>query len=92
MAWNGNETLSSICSNFSTVTLHKTKTLLHILDNYPMKLVESGQSIIMNEHKTKDCAGLSPYQTSMFALLSAHLKTAEFHNHSLLLTMVIDSY
>ena len=84
MAWNGNETLSSLCSIFSTVTLHKTKTFLHILDNYPMKLFESGQSIIMNEHKTKDCAGLSPYQTSMFALLSAHLKTAEFHNHSLL--------
>ena len=53
--------LLSLCSIFSTVTLHKTKTFLHMLDNDPMKLFGSGQSIIMNEHKTKDCAELSPY-------------------------------
>ena len=75
------------CSRYSTVTLHKTKTFLNILDNHPMKSFESGQSSLMNEHKTKDCAGLRPYSTSMFAPLSAPLKTAELHDHSPLLTM-----
>ena len=77
----------SFCSLFSTVTLHKTKTFLHILDNEPMKTFGSGQSSILNEHKTKDCAGLWPFSTSRFNLLSAPLKFAEFHNHSPLLTM-----
>ena len=62
--------LLSLCSLLSTMTLHRTKTFLHILDHDPKKLFGSGQSIIMNEHKTKDCAGLSPYLTSMFATLS----------------------
>ena len=33
------------------------------------------------EHKTKYCAGLWAYSTLVFALLSAYLKFAEFHNH-----------
>ena len=44
---------------FSTVTPHKTKTFLHTLDNEPMKTFGAGQSSIMSEHKTKDCAGTS---------------------------------
>ena len=48
----------SFCSLFSTVTLHKTKIFLHILGNEPMKTFGSGQLSIMNEHETKDCAGL----------------------------------
>jgi len=54
-----------------------------ILYNEPMKTLGSGQSSTMNEHKTKDCAGLRPSSISMFALLSAPLKFAEIHNHSL---------
>ena len=34
----------SFCSLFSTVTLHKTKTFLHILDNESTKTFGSGQS------------------------------------------------
>ena len=71
------------CSLYSTVTLHKTKTFLNILDNHPMKSFESGQSSLMNEHKTKDCAGLRPYSTSMLTLFSVLLKFAELHSHSL---------
>ena len=70
----------SFCSLFSTVSLNKTNTFLHILNNEPVEMFGSGQSSIMNEHKTKDCAGLRPYSTSMFALLSAPLKFAEFHS------------
>ena len=73
----------SFCSLFSTVTRHKTKTFLQIQDNEPMKTFGSGQSSIMNELKTKDCAGLRSYSTSLSALWSVHLKFAEFHNHSL---------
>ena len=62
----------SLWSLFSTVTLQKTKTFLHILGNEPMKTFGSCQSSIMKEHKTKDCA--------------APLKFAKFHNHSPLLT------
>ena len=58
-------------SLFSTVTLHKTKTFLHILDNGPMKTFGCGHSSITSSHETKDCAGLRSYSTSMFALLSA---------------------
>lgn len=72
----------SFCALFSTVTLHQTKTFLHILDNDSMKTFGSGQSSILNKHKTKNCAEL------MFASLSAPLKIAEFHNHSPILTMV----
>ena len=75
----------TLCSLFSTVTLHKTRTFLHILDNEPLKMFGSGQSSIMIEHKTKDFAGLRPYSSSMFTPLLAPFKTAEFHNHSLLL-------
>ena len=57
--------------------------VIHILYNEPMKTLGSGQSSTMNEHKTKDCAGLRPSSTSMLALLSAPLKFAEFHNYSL---------
>ena len=76
----------SFCSLFSTVTLHKTKTFLHVLGNEPMKTFGSCQSSIMNERKTKDCAGLRPYSTPRCAPLSAPLKFADFHNHSPLLT------
>ena len=51
-----------------------------------MKTFGSCESSIINEHKTKDCAGLRLYSRSMRALLEAHLKFAEFHNHSPLLT------
>ena len=78
----------SFCSLFSAVTLHKTKTFLHILDNEPMKTFGSGLSSIMNEHKAKNREGLRPYSTSTFAPLPAPLKFTEFHNHSLLLTMI----
>ena len=78
----------SFCSPFSTVTLHKTKTFLHILDNEPMKTFGSGQSSMIKEPKTKDCAGLRPFSTSRFAPLSDPLKFAEFHNHSPLLTVI----
>ena len=61
--------------------------LLRKVPNEPMKTFVSGQSSIMSEHKTKDCAGLWPFSTSRFAPLSARLKFAEFHNHSPLLTM-----
>ena len=47
-----------------------------------MKTLGSGHSSIMNEHKTKYCAGLRPSSTSMFALSPAPLKFAEAHNHS----------
>ena len=47
----------SFCSVFSTVTLHKTKTFFRILDNNPMKTFGSGQSSIMNAHKTKIVQG-----------------------------------
>ena len=60
----------SFCALFSTVTLHQTKTFLHILDNDSMKTFGSGQSSILNKHKTKTCAEL------MFASLSAPLKIA----------------
>ena len=59
----------SFCSLFSTVTLHKTKTFLHILDNEPMKTFGSGQSSIVNVHKTKEFAGLKPYSASRCASL-----------------------
>ena len=78
-----NPIVLSFCSLFSTVTLHKTKTFLHTLDNEPMKTFGSGQSSIMSEQKTKDCVGLRPLPTSMFVLLSIPLKFAELHNHSL---------
>ena len=79
----------SFSSLFFTVTLHKTKTFLHILGNEPTKTFGSGQSSRMrNEHKTKDCAGLRPYSTSRCAPLSAPLKFAELHSHSPLLAMV----
>ena len=61
--------------------------LLRKVPNEPMKTFVSGQSSIMSEHKTKDCAGLWPLSTSRFAPLSARLKFAEIHNHSPLLTM-----
>ena len=77
----------SFCSLFSTETGHQTKTFLHILDNDPMKRFGSGQSSIMNEHKTQDYVGLRPHSRPMFAPLSAPLKIAEFHYHSPLLTM-----
>jgi len=77
----------SFCSLFSTETGHQTKTFMHILDNDPMKKFGSGQSGIMNEHKTQDCVGLRPHSTPTFAPLSAPLKIAEFHYHSPLLTM-----
>ena len=84
IGWNGYETIAlSFCSLFSTVSLNKTNTFLHILNNEPVEMFGSGQSSIMNEHKTKDCVGLRSYSTSMFALLSASLKLAEFCNHSL---------
>ena len=51
------------------MTLHKTKTFLHILDNEPMKTFGSGQSSIVNVHKIKDCAGLKPNSTSKCAPL-----------------------
>ena len=73
----------SFCSFFSTVTLNKTNTFLHIFNNEPVEMFGYGQSSMMNEHKTKDCAGLRSYATSMFALLSAPLKFVEFCNHSL---------
>ena len=52
-----------------------------------MKTFESGQSSILNEHKTKDCVGWWPFSTPRFAPSSAPLKFAEFCNHSPLLTM-----
>ena len=52
-----------------------------------MKRFGSGQSSIMNEHKTQDCVGLRPHSTPMFAPLSAPLNIAEFHYHSPPLTM-----
>ena len=73
---------------FLTVTLHKTKPFLHILEKKPMKTFGSCESSIINEHKTKDCPGLRPYSTSMFALLEAPLKFAEFHNRCPLLIML----
>lgn len=51
-----------------------------------MKTFGSCESSIINKHKAKDFAGLRLYSRSMLALLEAHLKFAEFHNHSLLLT------
>ena len=42
----------------------QNKTFLHILDNEPLKTFGSGQSSIMSEHKTKDCAVESLYSTS----------------------------
>ena len=57
--------LISFCSLFSTVNPHKTKTFLHILDNEPMKTFGSGQSSIMSEHKTKDCAGSSQHECGL---------------------------
>ena len=51
-----------------------------------MKTFGSCESSIINEHKTKDCAGLRLHSRSMLALLEAHLKFAEFHNHFPLLT------
>ena len=42
----------------------------------------SGESSIMSEHKTKDCAGWRPYSTLTFALFSAPSKFAEFLDHS----------
>ena len=71
------------CSLFSTVSQREIKTFMHILDNEALKTFRSGQSSIMNEHKTKNCAALRRYSTSMFALLSAPLKFAEFDNHCL---------
>jgi len=82
-------------SLFSTMTLHKTRTFLHILDDEPMKTFGSGQSCIIIEHKTKDFAGLRPYSSSMFAPLLVPFKTAEFHNHSLLLivfSLILNAY
>ena len=58
------------------------------MDNGPMKTFGSGQSSIINEHKTKDCAAL---RSSRCAPLSAPLKFAEFHNLSPLLTMILTS-
>ena len=75
----------TFCSLFSTVTLHKIRTFLHILDDGPMKTFSSGQSSIMIGHKIKDFAGLRHYSSSMFTPLLTLFKTAEFHNHSLLL-------
>ena len=51
-----------------------------------MKTFGSCESSIINEHKTNDCAGLRLHSRSMLALLEAHLKFAEFYNHSPLLT------
>jgi len=53
-----------------------------------MKTFVSGQSRIMNEHITKDCAELWPISTSICAPFSAPLKFAEFLNHSPLCTML----
>ena len=75
--------LSFCLHSFSViVTLHKTKTFLHILNIEPMKMFGSGESSIISEHKTKDYAGLRPYSTLTFALLSAPSKFAEFLDHS----------
>ena len=52
----------------------RTKRFPYILDNEPLNTFGSGQLSIINEHKTKDCTGLRPYSTSMFALFSAPLK------------------
>ena len=64
------------------MTLDKAK------DIEPMKTFLSGQSSIMNEHKTKDWAELWPISTSVCAPFSAPLKFAEFHNHSPLCNML----
>ena len=68
---------------FSTVTQHKTKTFPYALDNEPMKTFGCRQLSITSAHGRKECAGLRPYSTSMFALFSVLLKFAELHNHSL---------
>lgn len=79
----------TFCSLFSTVTLHKIRTFLHILDDEPMKTFGSGQSSIIIEHKIKDFAGLRPYLSSMFT----PLKIAEFHNCSpLLISFILNAY
>ena len=64
----------TFCSVFSTVTLHKIRTFLHILDDEPMKTFSSGQSSITIEHKIKDFAGLRPYLSSMFTPLLVPFK------------------
>ena len=64
------------------MTLHKTKAFLLTLDNEPMKKFLSGQSGIMNEHKTEDLPGLRSKSTSGFGALSAPLKFSKFFNHS----------
>ena len=76
-----------VCLFFSTLTMYKTKALLYILEKKPRKTFGSGQSSIMIEHQTKNCAGLWPISTSRFPPLSAPLMFSEFHNHSPLLTM-----
>ena len=43
----------------------------------------SGQSSILSEHKTKDCAGLRPYATPTFALLSVLWSLPSFTTISL---------
>ena len=48
--------------------MHKTKTILHILDNEQMKPFGSGQSSMISEHKTKDFAGSRPYQQQCLLL------------------------
>ena len=67
---------------FSTVTPHKTNIFPHILDNAQWKrlgLVNQAKRVSI---KQNICAGLRHCSTSMPALFSA-----EFHNHSPLLTM-----
>lgn len=58
----------SFLSLFSTVTMHKTKAFLHMLDIEPKKTFGFGQSSIMSESRAKDCVALRPYPTSMFDL------------------------
>lgn len=65
-------------SVLSFCSLFKTKISLHILDKGPMKTFGPGQSSKMSEHKTKQFARLRPDSTSIFALLSAPLKFAEY--------------
>ena len=54
-----------------------------------MKTFGCGPSSITSEHKTKDCAGLRAYSTSLFALLQAPLKFTEFHNHEHMIQCLI---
>ena len=78
----------SFCSHFSTVTLNKKKIFLHILDDEPMKTFGSGQSSIMNEHNTKDSAGLRPNSKSINYGRSIEIpKLENFLNHKTKITV-----